>query len=522
MASADTEDLLRTNHLFRLLIALSTVSMAAFMTLFLLRNAPGFAAPGAITAVATLYALAYLFATARLLQALAKSSMPYTARSKWTLLPVLLCCLGLVYLFLNSTVFDYYQPLSLYDDAIGALALWWGSLIVACLLLAGFGATNDRLLLQLLLLALITWPAANALDFINRPSPGNSVAGNSHVFVGGENGYDTYRIPGLVVIPAHSRLTSGETSGQDRLLAFAEARRDGALDTGVIDLALRISEDDGASWNKQAILCQHHVANRRGKCGNPTPVFDRTTGKVILAYNLSGTGDNGRWHSGHTIESGDGGLSWSKPQEITADDFVFGPGKGLQKTRAPFRNRLLLPGYAGIDAYVLHSDDGGANWLRSDAVVGANESDVAELSNGELYMATRHAAPIGRAPLPNGRLFSVSDDGGNTWSATRLDTALPTPVCQASVSGNGTGQLLFSNPRHERSRVNLTLMASNDAGASWPLARTVYPGPSGYSVLGRGSDGRVHILYENGNMAYSERISLASIAATTVQESRHE
>ncbi len=56
------------------------------------------------------------------------------------------------------------------------------------------------------------------------------------VFVSGEEGYDTYRIPALSV------------TSQGTLLASCEGRKNGRSDTGDIDLVLRRSEDGGATW----------------------------------------------------------------------------------------------------------------------------------------------------------------------------------------------------------------------------------------------------------------------------------
>ena len=58
------------------------------------------------------------------------------------------------------------------------------------------------------------------------------------IFVSGEEGYDTYRIPALSV------------TNQGTLLAFCEGRRNGRGDTGDIDLVLRRSEDGGATWGE--------------------------------------------------------------------------------------------------------------------------------------------------------------------------------------------------------------------------------------------------------------------------------
>lgn len=64
-------------------------------------------------------------------------------------------------------------------------------------------------------------------------SPGKSV----EVFISGEDGYHTYRIPAII------RAEDGS------LLAFAEGRRGGQGDSGDIDLVLKRSTDGGVTWS---------------------------------------------------------------------------------------------------------------------------------------------------------------------------------------------------------------------------------------------------------------------------------
>ena len=139
-------------------------------------------------------------------------------------------------------------------------------------------------------------------------------------------------------------------------------------------------------------------------------------------------------------------------------------------------------------------------------------NEIAELSNGSLLMATRHIASVGNPPDPNGRLFSISDNGGVSWEKPSLDQALPTPICQASLlTMNDKQGLLFLNPANTRARVQLTLRYSADNGSSWNNEFVVYPGPAGYSQLGMLTNNNIIGLYENGKLSYSEKISFVSL-----------
>src|SRR5687767_765425 len=88
----------------------------------------------------------------------------------------------------------------------------------------------------------------------------------SDIFVAGQNGYHTFRIPALVVA----------TNGA--LLAFAEGRKISASDSGKIDLILKRSLDGGASWQPLQIV----RAGGDDVAGNPAPVVDSTTGIIFL------------------------------------------------------------------------------------------------------------------------------------------------------------------------------------------------------------------------------------------------
>ena len=53
-----------------------------------------------------------------------------------------------------------------------------------------------------------------------------------YLFKSGENGYNTFRIPALVV------------TNEGTVLAFAEGRKNGSSDTGDIDIVLKRSTDN--------------------------------------------------------------------------------------------------------------------------------------------------------------------------------------------------------------------------------------------------------------------------------------
>ena len=100
----------------------------------------------------------------------------------------------------------------------------------------------------------------------------------SPVFTAGDHGYHTFRIPALL-------LTSSGV-----LLASAEGRRGGRGDSGAIDLVLNRSTDSGATWSDLQVVWRYGS----NTCGNPCPVVDSRTGRILLPMTWNPGEDHGR------------------------------------------------------------------------------------------------------------------------------------------------------------------------------------------------------------------------------------
>jgi sialidase-1 len=314
------------------------------------------------------------------------------------------------------------------------------------------------------------------------------------------------------------------------VLAFCEGRRESAGDTGSIDLLLKRSTDGGATWEPQQIV----RSDAGNVCGNPAPVVDESTGIIwlLMTWNLGsdhereileGTSEDTR--RVFVTHSTDDGLTWSSPREISASVkkphwrwYATGPVNGIQLTRGGHRGRLVIPAnhsdHSDPDrhpyrSHVIYSDDHGRTWelggVQEDRT---NESTLVERADGSLLhnMRSYH----GR----NRRAIATSGDGGATWSKVTLDEALVEPVCQASLlrfdwpRPDAPGRLLFSNPASNK-RENMTVRLSNDDGATWPVSRTIHPGPSAYSSLAVLPDQTIACLFEGGEGSPYEKIILA-------------
>ena len=352
------------------------------------------------------------------------------------------------------------------------------------------------------------------------------------LYVSGQGGYHTYRIPALVVTNAGS------------VLAFCEGRVESRSDHGKIHMLVRRSTDGGRHWS--ATICVHKEESESDKVtiGNPCPIVDADTGTIWLVY----TRNN---RTAYVTRSDDDGCSWSTPTEITQAVkpqgwvvYWTGPGHGLQLARGPKRGRLIAPSYhteegstpKTMRCHMVYSDDHGATWQIGESTalsagiphVDVNWGNVwmgceclaVETVDGRLYLAVRNQARrIGR------RAYAWSDDGGETWSPLCLEQALLDPGCQASIirysdeEHGDRNRIVFSNTPnpHESDarwggRHQLTLRVSYDECRTWPVSKVIYAGPSAYSDLAVLSDGTLLCLYEGGNSHPYEWLRLARLS----------
>lgn len=342
-----------------------------------------------------------------------------------------------------------------------------------------------------------------------------------NLFTANTNGYEVYRIPGIVVT----------TKGT--VLVYCEARKSARSDWGAIDIWLRRGSRGGQDWEPArkiatpppaAVRNPAAVKQKLGKPGeitlnNPVAIVDRDTGAVHFLYCL----EYGRCFY---MRSDDDGRTFSKPVDITAAFETFrpaydwkvlatGPGHGIQLKNG----RLLVPVWlstgTGGHAHrpscvsVIYSDDHGKSWQRGDIAVShpepanPSESMLVQLADGRVMLNFRHEGKKHR------RGVVLSADGATRWSAPSYPPQLPEPVCMASLARLTTAppadknRLLFSNPNNftSRERKNVAVRLSYDEGKTWPVVRTIEAGPSGYSDLAVGPDGTIYCFYERGRHA---------------------
>lgn len=360
------------------------------------------------------------------------------------------------------------------------------------------------------------------------------------LFEGGRSGYAKYHIPCIAV------------TAKGTVLACCEARRH-ASDWDAIDILLRRSTDDGRTWSEAkkladvpgpkvknpAALRVPHVRSEDVTYNNPV-LITAPDGKVHVLFCLE-------YMRCFYMRSDDDGQSWSAPVEITATFDAFragydwkvlatGPGHGIHLAGGRLVVPIWLSTGTGGNAHrpsitaTIFSDDDGATWLPGEVAVpctaewvNPGEAEVVELSNGSVMLNARSESPRNR------RLVTISKDGATGWSTPAFDDALEEPVCMASLVRYAPQQavekaaLLFSNPRNlsradgkeapgkGRDRQNVSVRVSYDDGRTWPVSKSIEPGPSAYSDLAVSPQGTIFCFYgrsEKPNFA-GDRMTVA-------------
>jgi len=351
------------------------------------------------------------------------------------------------------------------------------------------------------------------------------------VFISGNEGHKSYRIPAIISLP------------NDELLAFAEGRVNSSSDFGDVNIVLKRSSDQGKTWSPLSTIVDYDQL----QAGNPAPVVDLLDpnfpkGRIFLFYN-TGNNHEGEVRKGNGIRevwyktSVDGGKTWSESDNITllvhkpnqpksnptysfTEDwrhYANTPGHALQLNSEPYKGRIYIAANHSEGssskpnedyfAHGFYTDDHGKTFKLSENVnlPGSNESSAAELSDGGLMLNARNQKGDIRS-----RIVAISKNGGQTWDSIYFDPQLPDPVCEGTILNigkkKGKNVLAFCNAADTKARNNLTLRISYDEGKTWALSFPIDKNPenkksafTAYSDIVRLSKNKIGVLYERDN-----------------------
>ncbi len=327
-------------------------------------------------------------------------------------------------------------------------------------------------------------------------------------YYSGMNNYHAFRIPTLI---------KTETT----LLAFAEGRKNSTSDFGDIDLVCRRSLNNGKSWEPMQILYDLDTLAVQ----NPVPIYVSAENKVVLLFNTTSMSEHDVLNKDYDLKderkafvtsSTDNGKTWKKPLEITRQVkqkhwrwHALGPVHGIELKTGKNKGRLVAPVAISIEkgntAYcmaLVYSNDSGNTWHigavdqnLTDAVR-ANETTIAELADGSIYVNTRDHTG-GSSEKNRGETFS--HDGGLTFEEPIIESdKFPSPIVQSALLTwrGGDSQLLFSTPSTTDKRENLVVMSSKDGAKTWKTIFKVHHGFSAYSDMVQLDKHTLGVIYE--------------------------
>ncbi|MGW0711679.1 exo-alpha-sialidase [Streptomyces sp. NPDC002643] len=343
-------------------------------------------------------------------------------------------------------------------------------------------------------------------------------------------GYACFRIPAVV------RTTKGT------LLAFAEGRVLNCGDAADIDIVLKRSTDGGRTWGPLQVVNEGAGDTH----GNPAPIVDRGTGRIVLAetYNAGRT-DSASCavpcdRAPHLQYSDDDGLTWSSPRNLVDQVrpvdwnswYATGPVHGIQLTRGGYAGRLIFGVNAeswaenrvtANHAALVVSDDGGETWrvgakdtwpIAQDGTFRQKPSELTltERGDGSVLVSGREqdGTDLGH------RSQAVSRDGGDSFAAPfRAIPDLYMPQVQGSVLRLGD-RMLLAGPADPDRRRTMEIRSSYDDGNTWESVdrgTVVTTDWSGYSDMVRidGGDATatVGLVYEGGAVDARDEIRFA-------------
>lgn len=371
---------------------------------------------------------------------------------------------------------------------------------------------------------------ADAIPAIGTPGapvtlfpPGARAANSSY-----PGGYKAFRIPAIIA------------DGQ-LVLAFAEGRQFGCecstspKQICSKDLVLR-RRPEGYEWSELIVAVAAASipgGDKRDGLWNPSPVFDRETGTLLLVFNRSPWSLNTERDleiSPYAREtwmasSSDRGLSFGMLRNLTYLQhrtetwYSVSPGGGAIQLDD---GTIVVPGYHVVNraqpvegpffGHTLLSSDSGRSWRRGGLEpIGVDENAAVPLraaggapcvgrvcpGSKRVLINARNdgnctgALPPGMPPPPPAscqllrRVQVISNSGGEDWGSRKIVPSLPeiTPTC-GGLSRWGA-MILYSGvaTTKPKDRANVTLFISTDDAVEYKVHRLLHEGASGYSSV---------------------------------------
>ena len=271
--------------------------------------------------------------------------------------------------------------------------------------------------------------------------------------------------------PRNSEAAIIELEDGALLLGWTEFYAGSGADHGPARISGKISQDSGKTWGDK-----YTIVENDGGCNVMEVNFLRLKdGRIALFYcQKNSEGGDCRVMM---RASADEGQSWGAAKQMSPDGMYTGLTNGrCIRLRS---GRILLEAWEGGDGYCCLSDDDGETWRDGGRIRPKDgpcyEPACVELKDGRVMMLMRTGL--------GGQFVSLSDDGGETWSApvpsALTGTAAPVSIGRIPATGhilaiwnNNLGKDLPGNT----GRTPLTSAISKDEGLTWTALRNIEEG----------------------------------------------
>ncbi len=296
--------------------------------------------------------------------------------------------------------------------------------------------------------------------------------------------------------------------------------------------SVRRSSDKGRTWSPEEEL---------GFQGQNVIVDDVTGNILVIAPDkdhpcLYRSRDNGHvWEreailiKPNSMKHGTGDVPVNIASMETGITLQYGEHKGrlliAGRVQPPFGNNEQEYWMYNYNT-AMFSDDRGKTWQVSEGIMsGTGEAALAELSDGSIYYNSRSHMSIDHR-----RRIAWSYDGGYRWVDWHVSDDLfeigepfyfkyatrPSYGCRAGLARIPDGivpaddVLVYSSPDWIGGwRYQMTVWATFNGSATWPVKRLVDVNFSAYSSLAVDKDGTVYLLYEGGEKQLYDETSVA-------------
>ncbi|MBR1711817.1 MAG: exo-alpha-sialidase [Alloprevotella sp.] len=363
-----------------------------------------------------------------------------------------------------------------------------------------------------------------------------------------------YRIPALV------------QAKNGNLIAVTDYRICGNdIGFGRVDLHARISKDNGLTWGEEFTIVEGTGTSGSWDCGfgDAACVADAESDDVLLmcvcgnvVYTSATRSNPGRIAR---LVSHDGGVTWSKPKDMTEDIFSLFDNNSLGALSGAFigSGKLWQSEHIKVGKYrriyapmaarpngnrVIYSDDLGETWAvlgdASDApALAGDEPKCVELPDGSVLLTSRNSG---------GRVFNIFnytdvENAKGYWTGAVTSSAATNGILTSGSSGNCNGANLLIPARRtsdgksvyvllqslpfgpNRSNVGIFYKAIEDFNGiysadsiawNWEGRKQISQSSSAYSEMLLQQDGTIGFFFEENTSGNTYRYNMTYLRLT--------